>query len=117
MSTQARRLLILLSWCLWLMAVQQAWAQPGSPAGKKLIRVASEANSQMFITTLGTTSWAAAAPSVPTKVAAWQDTGFDGLSIAIASNDPGKGFTNMGEQWWNVQAERGCMASGRSSWP
>ncbi len=77
------------------------------PTGKKLIRIASETNSQMFVTTLnGAASWAAAATNLPDKFADWQNAGFEGMSITIASNDPSKGFTNMGAQWWNVQAQR-----------
>ncbi len=74
--------------------------------GKKLIRLASETNSQMFQTTLeGAASWSDDA-NLPARFAAWQNTGFDGLAVSIASNAPSKGFTAMGQQWWNVRVQR-----------
>lgn len=101
------RWLKLVCLCLLALPSERGLGQESQLIGKKLIRLASETNSRMFQTTLdGASSWADAETRLPAKFAAWQETGFDGLAISIASNDPGKGFANMGAQWWNVGVTR-----------
>ncbi len=68
-------------------------------AGKKLIRAGDDLE-RMW----GANSMSAA--DLPSKIAALQDAGYDGLVFTIASNDKSKGYRAMTGQWWNCAVRR-----------